>query len=133
MAVVACGLSFAVAPAALAVADSAEVSSFAVGPVSGTATTRIALDDALMIAGFPAADYTVPVMSPVCASAGITVTKNGSPVIGSICEGFIALPFGSSLYNGFGIYGGSPAVLAGDVVTITWGRQWWRERMALCQ
>ena len=112
------GLGVVLAPTAAAVPTSVAISSFDAGPVgvSGTVTVSPSADmsSLRLLVGSPLSEYTTSMLPSNCASGGISVAINGTPVAATC----LTYPSG-----GFGIIqvNASASVVMSDVITMTWG------------
>ncbi len=115
------GVGVAIAPSAMAVPDSAVISSLDPGPigVSGTVTFSPIAPAAFLnvTIGFPMSQYSTSFTGD-CVSNGITVAINGIPLAAACAHGSYG-----SLYNTLDIYNywSSPSLSTTDVITVTWG------------
>ncbi len=120
-AAVVAGLGFAIAPSALAAPNSVVISSLDPGPVgvSATVTFSPAAQAAFLNVwvGLPMSQYSTAFTGD-CASNGITVAINGTPLAG-VCghQTYGSLYSTLEVYN----YWSSPSLSTTDVITLTWG------------
>ena len=114
------GLGVVLAPSAMAVPNSAIISSFDDGPigVSGTVTfTPAAGASALWVTvGLPSSQYTTGFVGD-CVSNGVTAAINGTPLVVNCGTGTSGAFNTIVFYN----YWSSPALSSGDVITMSWG------------
>jgi hypothetical protein len=107
------------APSALAANESAQLSSLASGvSISGSASSTLTTDKTLYAMLVHSGFFSTPaqIQSTSCADYGIALTINGAPQV-------IACVVSTLLQGGGYVYVETAGanVLAGDVVTLTWG------------